>query len=47
MDGWIDTLMGGWMDDRYIEGWMIDTQMDGSIHGWMEGWMDRDTEMDG
>ncbi len=32
MDGWMDRLTGGWMDDKW---------MDGLTGGWMDGWMDR------
>ena len=41
MDGWMYTLIDGWLDgctrrtDRQAEGWMYKL-----IDGWLDGWMD-------
>jgi len=32
MDGWMDGLINGWMDDGLVDGWM-----DRLINRWMDG----------
>ena len=38
-EGWMDTLMGGWINGR-IDGCMGNRWLDTNMDGWMDGWMD-------
>jgi hypothetical protein len=31
--------MDGWMDDGYMDVWLINGWMDGWVDGWMGGWV--------